>query len=452
MKKIIKKINNFINKIIYLIDKKVIIPITKFFVTIKENLNNDNKKFEKFINRKSSLLFITLILAISVFIAVDSKTIAMLETSAEVLYSQPVEIIYNEEAYVLEGSPETVDITLIGRRSDLYLAKQIPDHEITIDLSGLKPGTHKVPLKYKRFLSSINYKLDPSVATISILPKVSEVRTIDVDLLNRDHLDSKLIIKRSEINRDEVIIKGSEKKLNEVATVKALIDIDDIVDPAVGEIELKDLPLIAYDQSGDIIDVEIVPAKVNAIVIISSPNKIVPIKIIPNGELTFGKAISTISSSVNEVTIYSDEETLEEINNVTLNIDVDGLKEDKEYNITLEKPIGVRYMDVGVVNITVVIENEVTREFENVNIEYRNLGEEYSVNAKTEKDRTVTVVVKGVLSVLDEIDNETIIAYVDLKGYDVGEHEVDVIVEKTDVKITYVPKTKKVTLVIKEKE
>ena len=45
---------------------------------------------------------------------------ALIETSAEVLYDQPISATYNEEAYVVEGLPKTVDITLIGRKSDVF--------------------------------------------------------------------------------------------------------------------------------------------------------------------------------------------------------------------------------------------------------------------------------------------------------------------------------------------
>ena len=451
MKKLINELKYLFLRIFSFIDKKIVLPITKLLVVVKKSINNDSKRFEKLATKKTSLLFISLVLALCVFFLVDSRSIAMIETSAEVLYNQKLDIQYNEEAYVLEGIPDTVDITLIGRKSDLYLAKQIPDHEITLDLSGLKPGTHKVSLKYKRVLASINYKLDPSVVTVTIYPKVSEVRSINIDLLNRDNLDSKLIIKKTEADRDDVIIKGSEARLNQVSTVKALVDINNIVNAEVGETEFKDIPLIAYDQTGNVIDVEIVPSKINAKITITSPSKVVPIKIVPVGTVAFGKAISTIASDVTEVTVYGEEQALASINNIEVEIDVDGLKENKQYNTTLKKPVGIRHMSTSIANINITLGEEETREFDNINIEYQNLGANYTVNAKSLSDRSVTVIVKGVYSVLDDLDPNLIRAYVDLKGYGAGEHEVDVYIERTDLRVTYLPKVKKVTLVIKIK-
>ena len=434
------------------VDKYIIVPITKLAVLIKDALSKDSKKFEKILSKKSSLLLLTLVLAIGLFIAVDSKTIAMVETSAEVLYNQPVIVQYNEEAYVLDGVPATVDITLIGRNSDLYLAKQIPSHEVTLDLSGLKPGVHKVALKYTRALDTINYKLDPSVVTVTIYPKVSEARTVNVDVLNADNLDPKLVVSKTEIDRDEVIVKGSEDTLKKVSAVKALIDVNNFIDPKVGTLQVQDVPLIAYDQNGNVINAEIVPSKINATITIASPQKTIPIHFIPMGTLSFGKAISDISGSINEVTIYGDNSVLDGLSYIEAPLDVTGLKDNKEYNLTIKKPVGIRYMSTSVANVKVTVGDEVTKEFSNINVEYQNLGSNLTVNAKSVDDRTVTVIVKGVESVLNALDPTTIRAYVDLKGYGAGEHEVDVLVDKTDLRLTYVPKVKKVTLVIKAKK
>lgn len=449
MKRIINHLQRIFHLIFMIIDKKIVLPISKASLIIRKSITTDSKRFEKLFSKKSSLLFISLVLALLVFFLIDSKSIAMLETSAEVLYNQKLDVQYNEEAYVLEGVPKTVDITLIGRKSDLYLAKQIPDHEITLDLTGLKPGIHRVTLKYKRVLASINYKLDPSVVTVTIHSKVSEIRTINIDLLNRDNLDSKLIIDKIEADCNDVFIKGSEVTLKQVATVKALVDVDNIVNPDVGVIEFKDIPLIAYDQSGNVINVEIVPAKINTSITITSPHKTVPLRIIPIGTIAFGKAINTINSDINEVTIYGEEAVLDGINNIPVEIDVDGLKEDKLYNVTIKKPIGIRYMNNSIANIKVALGEEVTREFDNVGIEYQNLESNYTVNAKRVNDRSLTVIVKGVDSVINNLDSNMIRAYVDLKGYGPGEHEVDVQIERSDLRVIYLPKVKKATLIIK---
>ena len=91
-----------------------------------------------------------------------------------------------------------------------------------------------------------------------------------------------------------------------------------------------------------------------------------------------------------------------------------------------------------------------------IQLEWENLSDSYSPNAASEADKYVTVVVRGVESVINEITEDNIYAYVDLKGYGPGTHDVDVIVEGRDVKgkdvrITYDSKVSKVTWIISKK-
>ena len=445
------KINNLFRKVLRFIDKKIITPITKFFVWLYEKITKGGKGFERLFSRKSSLIIISLILSVALFLYVDNKSTNILETSAEVLYNQKVNAIYNEEAYVIEGIPEKVDVTMVGRKSDLYLAKQLPIDAIDVDLTSLKTGTHKVSLKYKGTIDTISYKIDPSVATVVIYPKMSEVRTLSVDILNQDKLNSKLSISSVEIDRQEVIIKGAQYKLDQVATVKALVDINNIVNPEEGSMTLSDVQLIAYDKEGNIIDVETVPNKVTATVKIASPSKVVPLKIIPKGTLEFGKAISSIVSSVESVTIYGDEASLANVIAIEAEIDVKGLDSNKKYTVTIKKPSGIRYISETSATVNVTVESESSKEISNIQIEYENLASSYTLNAASDSDKYATVVVKGVKSVIDNITAENIKAYVDLNGYSTGTHEVNVIIEGTDVRATYTPKVKTINIIIKSK-
>ena len=134
-------------KFIYkIIDKFIVVPISRLVYRLNELSRNNSGKFEKILNRPNVLIYVSLLCAIALFILIDSKTISLVSNEAEVLTDQVVNVIYNEEAYVVEGVPSTVDITLIGRKSDLYLAKQIGEHEVVLDLSDYSTGTYKVKL------------------------------------------------------------------------------------------------------------------------------------------------------------------------------------------------------------------------------------------------------------------------------------------------------------------
>ena len=453
MNKVFKSISKFFKKIGKFIDKKIILPIAKFFVGISNKFKGNGRSFEKILTRKPGLIIVSLVIALGVFFIADTKSTSLIETSAEVLYDQPISATYNEEAYVVEGLPETVDITLIGRKSDVYLAKQLPTNDITVDLTGLKPGVHKVNLKYKKALSSVEYKLDPSVATIVIYEKVSEEKEINYEVINKDKIDSKLMVEDVTLSTEKVYVKGKEATLNEVASVKALIDLKNLVDPSVGEQELKDVSLVAYDSNGKKVDVEIVPSKITATIKITSPQKEVPIKVIPKNydKIVFGKAISKITTDVTKVTIYGESSKLDKISYIPVYVDVGDLKEDKKYSITITKPNGVRAISENSVNVNVELGDETSKEINDVYLEYENLGDGLTVQAVDADSTKVTVSVKGVESVLADLDPTTIKAYVDLKGLGVGVHEIPVQVTGSDEKVKYSSKTTKITLRITQK-
>jgi len=448
IKNLYRKLIHLIKVLIKKIDKYVIVPITKCILFVIEKNGKNNHGFERWLTKKNTLIFISLILALGFFFIVDNKSFTLVESSAEVLYNQKVDAVFNTEAYVVEGLPQEVDVVLIGRRADLFLTKQLSTKNVTVDLSGLKPGSHKVSFKYENDVSTISYKLDPSTANITIYPKVSETRTVNVDVLNQDSLDTKLSIQSVDIDQKEIIIKGAEHTLKEVSTVKALVDISNITDPNVGITNLSDVKLVAYDNNGEVIDVEMVPSKVTATISIVSPNKEVPIKVIPTGNVQFGKAISSITSSVTKVVVYGNEDVINEIQYIPVEIDVTDLKDAKTFNVILEKPSGIRYISETSTSVDVTLDNEVTKEIKDIYIEVTNLDSNYKVVALDKDSNSTTVIVKGTESVIDNLDVSTIKATIDLTGFGVGEHEVNVKVSGEEVKANYTAKTTKVKIKI----
>lgn len=450
MKKIIKKICLFIGKIFKLFDKIIITPIMKLFIKISELFGKNNKTFEKLFMNKQSLIVVSLVLAFLTFYMVDRNSGALVDNSAEILYSQPVKAIYNEEAYVVEGLPDSVDVILIGRKSDIYLAKQYPNKEgITADLRELSTGTHKVNLKYRQTIQSVDYKIDPSTVTVIIYDKVSDTREVTPELLHRNNLDSKLDISDITLNKTEITIKGSAKKLETVAYVKALVDVDNLVEPTVGKININNNKLVAYNNEGKIVDVEILPESVDATLTITSTSKVVPVKIVPVGDIALGYAIETATPNISSITIYGDEDALKTIEYVPVKIDVTNLSSYKEYNVNLEKPSGVRAMSEKTVSVKVNVAKEEQKEISDISVQTINLGEGLKVKALGKENSFISVIVKGSKEALDKVESSNIRATVDLSEYTTpGEYEVDVKVSGDDLKLSYTSKTKKIKVEI----
>lgn len=450
-KKRTRKAFLLIRAIIRLIDKKIITPITKFILFLGDKVGRRTDKFERWLVKKNTLIFISLLIAIVAFFTIDQKTTSLVDSYAEVLYNQKVEAIYNTETYVVEGLPETVDVTLIGRKIDMYLAKQSSKGTVTVDLSNLKEGTHKVTLNYESGISSIDYKLDPGAVNINIYPKVSTTKIATIDTINKENLDTKLSVSKVTIDKSEIIIKGADHTIKEVANVRALVDVSKLVDPQAGVTTLENVPIIAYDKDGKVVDVEMVPSKVTATINIDSPSKEVPIKVIPKGEVQFGKAISSMTSSETKVTIYGENSEIAKIEYLPVEVDVTNLSDNKTFNVTLTPPTGVRELSVKNTKITISLGLEETKEVNDIMIETMNLDPNYKAAAIGASSIKTTVVVKGTKEVLSTIDESKIKAYVDLSGYTEGDREVTITVTGDDAKATYTPKTTKIKIRITKK-
>ncbi len=447
MKKISKAVVRFFKSIIRFLDKYVITPITKFFVNIIDLFSNRSSKFERILANRQSLIIMSLIFALITFYAIDKKHISLIDNSAEVLYNQKVNVNYNEALYVVEGVPEEVDVTLVGRKMDVYLAKQYPLNGVTLDLTGYTPGNYSVGFKYEQAVSSVEYKVDPSSVNIRIYDKISVTKEVTTDVIHKDDLDSKLNIDSIVLDRDDVIVKGASHKLEEVASVKAIVDVSKMTNIKEGTMTLSEVPLIAYDDEGNKINVEIVPANVEATIKISSPKKEIPIKISIDGELD-GVAIKSITPSKDKVTVYGNQEAIDAIENLPVVLDVSGLKEDKTYSINLVKPTGIREISEKTISVKVEVGSIVSRDIENVPINAENIPDGHSVQVIGEQSRTATIIVNGSKDAVESIEPSSIYAYVDLKGLSAGEHTVEVKIRGDNTTVTYTPRVKEIKVKI----
>ena len=448
--KIIKNLCSFFSK---LVDKIVVMPISKLILIINKKFDTPSRKFENWLSKSNTLLFISLIISILTFIVIDQKILIYSESSAEVLTDQEVTILYDEDNYVVEGVPDKVDITLIGNKADLYIAKQSPTNEVIVDLWGLKPGTHKVDIKYDQLSGGIKYSVNPSVATVIIYEKIAATKSLSIDLLNQDVLDERYIIDELKSTEDSVTIKGASYKIDSVATVKALLDVKSLPKIVLGEKIVASAPLVAYDESGNVVDVETSPSKVDVELLIESPSKEVPIQVIPTGNVIYNMGISNLIVNNNEsttVTIYGTSDVINTIDYLPVYINVDGLSEDTQFKVDLEKPAGVKYMNMNSVTVDVKLSNDISNvDIENVGISRINLGSNYGVSP-VDID-SVTVKLKGVTDIVNGITADDINVYVDLKGLGVGTHEVSIVVTGNDPRVEYLPSVLKMKVKIYEK-
>ena len=339
---------------------------------------------------------------------------------------------------------------------------QEPMYSRTYDLTDYDDTDSPVRAKltYNKTIDNLSYKIDPTYVTVTIKKKVSDTKTVTYDLLNQDSLDEKLSVKSVELSKTEVVVRGSQDTIDKLATVKALINLDNSDFSKAGTYNVDDIKLVAYGSEGEIINnVEIVATNISATLVLDSYSKEVPVKIITTGDLVSGKAISSITVNGKDVsdykvTIYGEESVLEGINMVPITIDVQGQGNNgsKTSNVVIPKPSGVRSLSEN--SIAVVLNfGEAKQKTITINgIKTRNVPNGSVANLAHKDDAILEIQVIGVQSVLDSIDEENpgINAFVNLTGYTIGTYpDVPVQVEGNDSRLQYIV-TKNVEIIISQ--
>ena len=323
-------------------------------------------------------------------------------------------------------------------------------HEIDLVDFGELVEQNKDVSKYVPALNWIEKNFYKSICNENTTIK-NMSKTIEKEILNESKLDSKYSVSNISYSREEVYVKGAQYKLDEVATIKALVDVSKIKNITSGENTLKNIPLVAYDSKGDKLDVEIVPSTIDATVTISSNSKEVPFTIIPEGDVKFGKSIEDITLNITKTTIYGTSKSLADITSIPVKVDVTDLEENSSITVNVSKPNGVKEMSVKAVVAKITLGSTQEKTVDNINIETRNLGEGLVAQAASAKDSSVAIILKGTSSNIENITQDNINAYVDLQGLKTGTHKVAVNVSGDNLKVQYKPKTTTITIIIKNK-
>ena len=71
--KILKAIKSFFISIWKFFDKMIILPITKLIYRITSRNPNSGRRFENWLSSTNALLFVSLILALTIFILIDQQ-------------------------------------------------------------------------------------------------------------------------------------------------------------------------------------------------------------------------------------------------------------------------------------------------------------------------------------------------------------------------------------------
>lgn len=381
------------------------------------------KTFRWFSNWFDRLLFnrrfskeIALLLAVLLYVSVNSvgslnsATTSM--SNSKEFQNVSLNVKVNDSVYEVNGLPESVNVILTGDMSDISLATA-DKQNIVADLTGLGEGTHTVELQALGLNGRTKATIVPNQVTVTISKKISLEMTIGYQFVNTNKMDKIYALETPKFENDTVIVRASQQTIDKISSVNAMIDVSNVT----GDFTV-DAPLVAFDQEGNRMNVDIVPESVKATVKVSTPSKIVPIVVIPNGEIPNNKAISSISLTHSSVTISGPQDILDTIDKIEIQLPVYDFKNETNVaTMPINLPTGVRKKDPSVVGITVTLGDKIEKEVKNIEINYHNRGDWKATISKDEKS-TVSVKIIGTKEMIDSFDTSSIEAYIDFSELD----------------------------------
>ncbi len=399
--------------------------------------------YESFLRNERLMKILALVVAIGFALNVRYAS-TMKERYSVDINSYPLVSYYDKERTVVEGLPDTVDVTLVGDKSQVDIAKTKANFEIYADLKDLPPGTHKVNLEYSKLGSKLDVKIDPSTIVVTIMALTEIDKPVQADFVNLDQIDEMYVLSEPQLALDTVKIKGPQTVVDQVASVKAIIDVSDL-----SKLSDYEAPVFAYDKLGNKLDVEIKPDKLTASVQVTTPSKVVPVEAVVTGNAPAGYSVGNLTLSPSEVKLYGETSALESYEKLQLQVDLYQLDDNNELIVKLDKPENVHKMDTDTVKVKVTFEETQTKVLENIAVDFKNLDAKYRVKAKDLVDAMINLTLKGSTTKLNSISTDDVKVSIDLLGHKPGEYEVPVTVESiTGVIIE--PSRSKVNVIITE--
>ncbi len=395
-------------------------------------------------NPRYSVL-VSLLLALMLYMTINmNETTNLFNSSAMSSYtfnSVPIVVDYNSDKWEISGVPEDCEVVIVGDQTTIATQRSSSDYQVVANLNNLSAGTHIVNLTGDRFINGLDVNINPTNITVTIKEKVTQNFDISYDYINTDEMENIYALGEPDFEMTRVAVRASQEKLDSIAFIKALIDVS-----GVSADFTTQATLVAYDQSGNIVDADIRPETVQVDVKVTSPSKQVSIVVEPQGEVPNNMAIDSILMDHNSVVVYAPDSVLNVLDSVIVNFDASQLTSDQRLYKGINLPTGVRDLSVTRVNMDIKLGEAVTKVIEDVSIYYRNNVEGYRADfAQT----TVDVEIKGTQSNIDKITAADIYVYVDFANLTVGEQEIPVqITPRNDLLVTMTPLTSSITATI----
>lgn len=288
---------------------------------------------------KWGLRLIALVLALIFFLSVNNmfgnifNADNLGQKSSETIEDVPVQVKYDNTSLYASEVPNKVDVEISGPQSQVLKAENGESIKAVLDLSEEKAGKHTTQFQVNGLNKDIDYNVKPKETTINLEEKVSKTLKVEPDVSNND-LDPEYKVSEQSVSPETVKVTGGKNQIDKIAYLKATYKNKSKISKDTTDVA----QITAFDRNLKKIDVMVQPNEVNLSVKVEDYSKKVKVKTKTVGSLSNGREVDNIELDNEEVEIYGNKEDLEDIDEITANIDLDDVAGSTEKDITFEVP------------------------------------------------------------------------------------------------------------------
>ena len=339
---------------------------------------------------------------------------------SETLEDVPVNIVIDDEKYVVSGVPEVVTMSLTGTVSVVQSTVTQRNFDVYVDLEGLSPGTHTVPIKHDGVSSRIDVSFEPENIEVTIEERGSGTYDVAVDYSNLDQMPEGFEIASVTVTPQQVEITSAQSVIDRISSVKAFVDVEGIKE----SMTLTDVPVRIYDNEGNQMNARIEPGTVTVDLEVINPNKEVPIDVTTSGELPDGVRLIETSVEAENVTVYAPSSQLEDIEQVeTEPIDLSEITETTTLEVALLVPDNATSLSRETIDVTVEVEEETETTLENIDITIDNVTDGLNATFVSPESGQIAVTFSGFPSDLEAMNVDQLDLVVNANNLDEGEYD-----------------------------
>lgn len=411
----------------------------KAVISLLKGVNNLNILLDKMLSSKISIKILSFVMTVLLVFVINGGSIESVlssPTGGERLNDVPIQIEGLSSQFEVSGISDTVDVMLIGPTFDIYTTRVSNDYEVFVDLTNLAEGEYEVEYRYRNFSPRLDVFIAPERVTIKISPKVTETFNLGYQFINENSLDEEQSVAVTKMEHQEVEIRGSQDIIGTIFSVDAMIDLRK-ASKEDGTFK-QEAEILAFDRSGEEVDVEIIPKTVDVECRISSYSQ--EVTLVPNiiGYLQEGYSVAKVELEETKVKIYGDEDRIKNIESLALDIDVSGYGNAQiRRKVIIDKPEGINKLSVTEIGVVVDIGNTNTKVYDNIPITILNNNENFKVLFNIGEE-IASIDVSGATSILENITDSDFKVAIDLDGLEEGRNIVYVNVIGNNYLLDYV--------------